>query len=250
MAKKHTPAKGVSNEKSTGKKPVAKPVPGRKSTQKKPVAKPAPDKKQTKPVKRRVGRKPQKLNDKQIRFVQEYLVDQNATQAAIRAGYAEKSAACNGTRFLTMPAVQTLLKQEQARIAQKYEIEREWIIERLVRVIETDITEVVRIDHTGIHLRDAEEIPKPVRKLIQKVSQSLQGGIRVEMPSKLDAIEKLNRMFGFYVDRVEHSGPGGGPIVTQQQGPDLPPKETQAQWLERKRREREREMEPAGGTAT
>jgi len=59
-----------------------------------------------------------KLTDKQERFVSEYLVDLNATQAAIRAGYSESTAAVIGCENLTKPNIQeaiTKAKQEAAK---------------------------------------------------------------------------------------------------------------------------------------
>lgn len=62
-----------------------------------------------------------KLTDKQQRFVTEYLVDQNATQAAIRAGYAKSGARTEGARLLANADIAALVKQKQAVVAEKAE---------------------------------------------------------------------------------------------------------------------------------
>lgn len=61
------------------------------------------------------------LTDKQQRFVTEYLVDQNATQAAIRAGYAKSGARTEGARLLANADIAALVKRKQAKVAEKAE---------------------------------------------------------------------------------------------------------------------------------
>lgn len=62
------------------------------------------------------------LSPKQQRFVAEYLIDSNATQAAIRAGYSAKTAKQIGSRLLTNVDVKAGLKAKQAKITDKLEI--------------------------------------------------------------------------------------------------------------------------------
>lgn len=61
------------------------------------------------------------LTPRQQRFVSEYLIDLNATQAAIRAGYSEKTAAEQASRLLTNVKVQETIAEARSRIAQKAE---------------------------------------------------------------------------------------------------------------------------------
>lgn len=73
-----------------------------------------------------------KLSPRRERFVQEYLIDLNATQAAIRAGYAANSADVQGTRLLGNDSVRAVIAARQAAIAKKYEGQQGWIVEQLV----------------------------------------------------------------------------------------------------------------------
>lgn len=68
------------------------------------------------------------LNPKQIRFVQEYLIDPNATQAAIRAGYSAKTAKQQGSKLLTVLDVREAVQAGQAAIAEKFEVTQDWLI--------------------------------------------------------------------------------------------------------------------------
>lgn len=61
------------------------------------------------------------LTDKQRRFVDEYLIDLNATQAAIRAGYSEKTARSVGSENLTKPDIAALIQEKQKKAAAKAE---------------------------------------------------------------------------------------------------------------------------------
>lgn len=80
------------------------------------------------------------LNDKQAAFVREYLVDFNATQAAIRAGYSKRTAGSQAHDLLKKPEIQDALKDGQKRLAEITETEAEWVRRRLKEEA-TDYTE-------------------------------------------------------------------------------------------------------------
>lgn len=71
------------------------------------------------------------LNDKQLAFVREYLVDFNATQAAIRAGYSRKTAGSQGHDLLKKPEVQAALNEFRSKAAQETETDIRWVRQRL-----------------------------------------------------------------------------------------------------------------------
>lgn len=77
-----------------------------------------------------------KLTPKQDRFVAEYLVDLNATQAAIRAGYSKKTADVQGPRLLGNVRISDEITRRRAVIADKLEITQEWVIKKLVDNVE------------------------------------------------------------------------------------------------------------------
>lgn len=74
------------------------------------------------------------LNDKQKRFIEEYLIDLNATQAAIRAGYSEKTAGSQGHDLLKHPEISRALEKAQAQRSEKVGISAEWVLENLKNV--------------------------------------------------------------------------------------------------------------------
>lgn len=78
-----------------------------------------------------------KLTDKQKRFCEEYLIDFNATQAAIRAGYSEKTARSIGNNLLTKVDIQNYIKTNQDKTSKKLEITRESLLGDLKQLQDT-----------------------------------------------------------------------------------------------------------------
>ena len=72
------------------------------------------------------------LLPKQARFVEEYLIDLNATQAAIRAGYSAKTAYSQGQRLLKHVEIQASLARHREEQAKRTAISADWVIARLV----------------------------------------------------------------------------------------------------------------------
>jgi len=70
------------------------------------------------------------LTDKQQRFCEEYLIDLNATQAAIRAGFSEKTARSQGQRLLTNVDIQNHLQSAKEKLSEKTELTQEWVLNR------------------------------------------------------------------------------------------------------------------------
>lgn len=77
---------------------------------------------------------PTELTDKQELFCQEYLLDLNATAAAIRAGYSKETARSIGWENLTKPDIHTRIVELKATRAAKLEIDAEWVLRRLVAI--------------------------------------------------------------------------------------------------------------------
>lgn len=76
------------------------------------------------------------MNPKQERFVAEYLIDLNATQAAIRAGYSKKTARQTGAENLSKPAIREAIAEGQVKRAAKLEVTQERVITGLLNEAE------------------------------------------------------------------------------------------------------------------
>lgn len=79
-----------------------------------------------------------KLTDKQARFVEEYLIDLNATQAAIRAGYSEKTAQIIGSENLSKPLIAEAIEKARKKTSTKLEITRERVLMEMARLAFSD----------------------------------------------------------------------------------------------------------------
>lgn len=72
-----------------------------------------------------------KLTARQQRFIEEYLIDLNATQAAIRAGYSENTANEQGSRLLTNVSIRGAIDRALEKRSNKLRLSAEWVLNRL-----------------------------------------------------------------------------------------------------------------------
>jgi hypothetical protein len=102
-----------------------------------------------------------KLNFRQQRFVEEYLVDANATRAAIRAGYSAKSATDNGYGLLRNPKVADAITALMVKRSERTGVNRAWVLSQLVDMHET-VRDKESATFAAIRLRALEVIGKHV----------------------------------------------------------------------------------------
>ncbi len=79
------------------------------------------------------------LTPKQARFVEEYLIDLNATAAAKRAGYSERTAYAQGQRLLKHVEIAAAIQEAQEARSERTRIDQDWVIDRLVGVYEASM---------------------------------------------------------------------------------------------------------------
>ena len=89
------------------------------------------------------------LTDKQKRFVEDYLVDLNATQAAIRAGYSAKTAEQQAYQLLQKTSVSEAIAAAQAARSERTELTQDWVLDRLREVTERCMQHEALLDHEG-----------------------------------------------------------------------------------------------------
>lgn len=142
-----------------------------------------------------------KLTDKQTAFVREYLVDLNATQAAIRAGYSERTASRIGPQLLGKTWVREAIEKAQAKRARRVEVTQDYVLSNLVEVVERTMQRAPVMDRKGEQVTDEEG--RAVWTFDAK------GANR--------ALELLGKHLGIFTDKVkaEVSGPDGGPVASE-----------------------------------
>ncbi|MEG1345597.1 MAG: terminase small subunit [Acidaminococcaceae bacterium] len=143
------------------------------------------------------------LNDKHKRFCEEYLVDLNATQAYIRAGYkvSERVAAVNAVRLMAKPEVQEYIARRQKELQRKTGITQEWVLEELYRVAAANASDFATIKKVGrfrtVDVLATEDIPEDKLSAIAGVKQG-NFGIEVKLHDKLKALELLGKHLGLF----------------------------------------------------
>lgn len=160
----------------------------------------------------------QKLTPKQARFVEEYLCDLNATQAAIRAGYSKRTATAIGAENLRKPHVAAAIAERQGERAQRTEITQDRVLQELARIAFADIRSLFTWDEEracyvpSVNLTDDEAAVVSAVKA-RTAHFTTEAGVtetRIELElktyDKLGALEKIAKHLGMFVERVEHSG--------------------------------------------
>ena len=154
------------------------------------------------------------LTPKQARFVDEYLIDLNATQAAKRAGYSEKTAGSIGSENLHKPEIQAALSKRQADLAERVEIDQAAIVRRLALRSNLDIGELVEWggsvtvgeDQRWVTMKPSGKLPDHIRRAVESVEVKDNGTIKLKLFPKAKAEELLMRHLGMLNDRLDLTG--------------------------------------------
>lgn len=168
-----------------------------------------------------------KLTPKQERFVEEYLVDLNATQAAKRAGYSEKRAADIGFENLRKPEIADAIKKAKQERSRRTELTQDMVLEE-IRAIAfskfTDFADVIEVPHciideAGNRIQVLDEDGNPVMKKVfdpkltadlteeqKRVLQSIKrgrDGFEIKLHDKMKALELLCKHLGIFENTVK-----------------------------------------------
>ncbi len=167
------------------------------------------------------------MTPKQQCFVDEYLIDLNATQAAIRAGYSAKTAKEQGSRLLTNVDVQAAVTAAQAARSERTEIDADWVLARLAQLADTTMADFVDIPDTGMPSFDLGAATAEQLAAIEGLQldthreRGEDGGvvekIKLTLPNKLKTLELIGRHVDVqaFADRKELTGLGGGPVKVE-----------------------------------
>lgn len=142
-----------------------------------------------------------KLNVRQTKFVQEYLISGNATKAAIKAGYSKKTARSLGQRMLTNVDIKKAIAAAQKKTAERHEGLRDQVINELKLIAFSKISDFVEWKTGNVKLVDSSKLTETQRACVSEVSQTVTesgGSIRFKLHSKIDALDKLCRHLGLY----------------------------------------------------
>lgn len=144
------------------------------------------------------------MTPKQERFVEEYLIDLNATQAAIRAGYSEKTADQQGHQLLKKTSVAAAIEKARAEQSRRTRVTADDVIRELARVGLSDVRKLVTEAGTLKAVADLDDDTAAAVASVEVVSGD--DGVKthkIKLWDKGSALTQLGRHFKLFTDRVE-----------------------------------------------
>lgn len=141
------------------------------------------------------------LTPKQQRFVEEYLIDLNATQSAIRAGYSEKTAAVIGAENLIKPNIAKAIQEAKNKLSERTGITQEYVLSNIQKVVERCMQQ------EAVQARDGSPL------LVEGPEGDLACLFEFKETGALKGLELLGRHLGLFVDRVQHTGANGKDLM-------------------------------------
>jgi phage terminase small subunit len=155
------------------------------------------------------------MNKKRERFVNEYLIDYNATQAAIRAGYSDKTAYSQGQRLLKKVEVKAAIEEGMKKIGKKIEITQERIAEEIAKIAFSNMHDfaeygtrevTIGVDDKGQPIREKRNIillkesAETDGTLVSEVKNT-QTGVAIKLHDKIKALELIGRFKAMFTDK-------------------------------------------------
>ena len=142
-----------------------------------------------------------KMNDKQRLFVAEYLIDQNAHQAAIRAGYSKKTASRIGPEILGYPWVASAIAEGMALKERRTGITADKVLTELAKIAFGDLRGLMTWTTEGLRLRPSADLSDDEVALVAEISETptqYGSNVKIKTNDKLKALELIGRHIGMY----------------------------------------------------
>jgi len=160
------------------------------------------------------------ITDRMKKFVDEYLVDFNATQAAIRAGYSEATAQEQSSQLLARPDIRALIEEAQKEVMERTQTFQDNAVAELKIVGFSDLADFLTVKEGGIvEQKSFDQLTKEQTKCIKKIKQTVRSShsadgtilhqtavIEIELHDKLRALELLGRHLGMFNDKLTLDG--------------------------------------------
>lgn len=177
----------------------------------------------------------QELTGQQKLFVHEYMVDMNALQACIRAGYSAKTATTMSAKLMVKPHIKAAIAKRMDKRTAKTDITAERVLQEYAKIAFADIKDFLRYGTEKTEVdRDDEGRPiyaykqvvdaKPSEEidgtLVNEVSIGKDGTFKFKLHDKKGALDSVAKHLGMFVDKTEVSGPNGGPVELTQLSPE------------------------------
>lgn len=174
------------------------------------------------------------MTPKQEAFVREYLIDLNATQAAIRAGYSARTARQIGDENLSKPDIAAAVKKAMDERVARTEITQDMVLRELAKIGFADMRKLLRwtgnrpqmdedaAEDSGeveisvanfVQLFDSDELDEDIVGAISEISQTKEGALKVKLHDKQAALVNIGKHLGMFTDKLDLSGNVGVRVV-------------------------------------
>lgn len=137
------------------------------------------------------------LTDKQKAFVNEYLIDLNATQAAIRAGYSAKNAGKIGSQLLEKTRISAEINKAMAKREKRTEITQDRVLKELATIGFFQITDFMKVDKGQLVIKDTSDVDLENIPAISGI-KATQFGLDVRFHDKVKALELIGEHLGMW----------------------------------------------------
>ncbi len=151
------------------------------------------------------------MTAKQQRFAEEYLVDLNATQAALRAGYSKSCAHTHGYKLLRRPDVVAFVAEAQAARAARTGLTADRVVNELAKVAFGDPRGLFTWGKKGVALRESGELTRAEAALVSEITESrTTAGTttqHIKLHGKMAALMALAKHLGLFAGPLKpHAG--------------------------------------------
>lgn len=147
----------------------------------------------------------QKLTEKQKRFCEEYLIDLNATQAAVKAGYSEKTARVVAAQNLSKLNIQVYLQQLMQERSQRTKITADMVLSELAAIAFSDRTELAKVGEYGeVTFTPTDKLGADIKKTIAGIENG-KYGTKVTSYDKVKALELLGKHLGLFTSGADNT---------------------------------------------
>lgn len=164
------------------------------------------------------------LNARQQRFIDEYLIDLNATQAAIRAGYSENGSTVQGTRLLANASIAAALREAMDLRAGRTGVTADKVLREYAKIGFSDIRKVTKwgskpepqegetpVTDYPVELIPSDQIDDDTAAAVSEISLT-SSGIKIKMHDKRAALDSIARHLGMFIETHEIIGDPDQPV--------------------------------------
>ena len=143
-------------------------------------------------------RSPPRLTPRQEQFVDEYLIDLNATQAAIRAGYSRKTADRIGPELLGKTCVSDAIQRRRRDRERRTEITQDRVLQELAAIAFARGTDYASVSPGGVvHIKPTDELNDTQKAAVLSIKET-QNGVEIKLADKVRALELLGKHQGLF----------------------------------------------------